>query len=181
MSGNTILDSMNKKESAAMEKMLQALKVLGGNNNTSQALLAEAERELKKINGRTEINIEKDSYMIEENEKGSIAVDELRAKNSKATDAEIEDAYREGCEKARRHNRRAKTVEPQWVMAEKDGENDTREEDTNIRYIDIQSHVVGSRGEDDIPVSTLLFLGLHDYVLQQTHNAVTCLNLRQKY
>jgi predicted DNA-binding ArsR family transcriptional regulator len=171
---------MNKKESVAIEKMLQALKVLGGNNNTSQALLAEAERELKlgneptrltgniefecpqhtlrvflnqlrvdnvkaqygthyrEINGRTEINIEKDSYMIDENDKGSLAVDELRAKNSKATDAEIEDAYKEGCEKARRHNRKAKTVEPQWVMAEKDGESDTREEDTNIRYIDIQ-------------------------------------------
>jgi hypothetical protein len=47
MSGNTIRDSMNKKESVAIEKMLQALKVLGGNNNTSQALLAEAEREFK--------------------------------------------------------------------------------------------------------------------------------------
>jgi hypothetical protein len=178
MSGNTILDSMNKKESVAIEKMLQALKVLGGNNNASQALLAEAERELKhgneptrltgniefecpqytlraflnqlrvdsvkaqygthyrEINGRTEINIEKESYIIDENEKGSIAVDELRARNGKATEAEIDAAYNEGCERARRHNRKAKTVEPNWVMAEKDGENDTREEDTNIRYVD---------------------------------------------
>jgi hypothetical protein len=74
--------------------------------------------------------------MVDENDTGSIAVDELRAKNSKESESEIEDAYREGCEKARRHNRKAKTVEPQWVMAKKDEENDTREEDTNIRYID---------------------------------------------
>jgi hypothetical protein len=50
MSGNTILDSMNKRESVAIDKMLQALKVLGANNNTSKALLAEAERELKSGN-----------------------------------------------------------------------------------------------------------------------------------
>jgi hypothetical protein len=37
---------MNKKKSVAIEKMLQALKVLGENNNTSKALLAEAKREL---------------------------------------------------------------------------------------------------------------------------------------
>jgi DnaJ-domain-containing protein 1 len=50
MSGNTILESMNKKESVAINKMLQALKVLGANNNTSQTLLAKAERELKSGN-----------------------------------------------------------------------------------------------------------------------------------
>jgi hypothetical protein len=125
MSGNTILDSMNKKESVAIDKMLQALKVLGVNNNTSKALLAEAERELKsgnepprltgniefecpkytlraflnqlragnvrvkcgthyrEINGRTEINIESESYMVDENEWGSLEVDELIAKKVK--------------------------------------------------------------------------------------------------
>jgi hypothetical protein len=74
--------------------------------------------------------------MVEENEKGLLAMDELRARNSKASEAEKEDDCRDGCERARRHNRKAKTVEPQYVMAEKDGENDTREEDTNIRYTD---------------------------------------------
>jgi hypothetical protein len=49
--------------------------------------------------------------MIDENEKGSKAVDELRARNSKATEAEIESPYNEGCEKARRHNSKAKAKE----------------------------------------------------------------------
>jgi hypothetical protein len=101
---------MNKKESVAINKMLQALKVLRANNNASKALLAEAERELnsgneptrltgdiefewpkytlriflinlrsknirakynthfREINGRTEINIETESYVADENE-----------------------------------------------------------------------------------------------------------------
>jgi hypothetical protein len=90
------------------------------------------------INGRTEINIKTESYMGDENEWGSQEVDALKAKNSKATEIEIEEAFREGYEKARRHNRKAKNVGPERVMSEKDGENDTREEDTNIRYLDSQ-------------------------------------------
>jgi hypothetical protein len=70
--------------------------------------------------GRTEINNESESYMVDENEWGSLQVDKLRAKNSKASEIDIEDAYRVGCEKARKHNRAAKNVEPNWVMAEKD-------------------------------------------------------------
>jgi predicted DNA-binding ArsR family transcriptional regulator len=62
--------------------------------------------------------------MVDENEIGSLAVDELRARNSKASEAEIEHAYRDECVRTRRHNRKAKTVESQWVMAEKGREND---------------------------------------------------------
>jgi hypothetical protein len=60
MSGNTILDSMNKKECVAINKMPQALKVPGANNNNSQALLVKAERELKSGNEppRLTLNIE---------------------------------------------------------------------------------------------------------------------------
>jgi hypothetical protein len=127
---------MNKKESVAINKMLQALKVLRANNNASKALLAEAERELnsgneptrltgdiefewlkytlriflinlrsknirakynthfREINGRTEINIETESYVADENEWWSLAVDEIIAKNSKASEIDIEDAHR---------------------------------------------------------------------------------------
>jgi hypothetical protein len=46
MSGNTILDSMNKNDSVATDKILQAPKVLGANDYASKALLTEAEREL---------------------------------------------------------------------------------------------------------------------------------------
>jgi hypothetical protein len=46
MSGNIILDSMKKKETIALTKMLEAMKLLGKADPSSEKILDEAEKEL---------------------------------------------------------------------------------------------------------------------------------------
>jgi pantothenate synthetase len=46
MSGNIILDSMKKKETVALTKILEAMKLLGKADPNSEKILEEAEKEL---------------------------------------------------------------------------------------------------------------------------------------
>jgi hypothetical protein len=46
MSGNIILDSIKKKETVAMTRILEVLKVLGKSDPNSKKILEEAEKEL---------------------------------------------------------------------------------------------------------------------------------------
>jgi hypothetical protein len=46
MTGNIILDSMKKKETVALSKILEAMKLLGKADPNSEKILEEAEKEL---------------------------------------------------------------------------------------------------------------------------------------
>jgi transposase len=90
----------------------------------------------REINNRTEINTNKASYVLDEDECGKQAVEEMLAQNPRADEKDREKAYYEGVEEARKRNRDARKAIANWDIIEKDGENDTREEDPLIRYID---------------------------------------------
>jgi ribosomal protein L13 len=93
----------------------------------------------REINSRTEINTNKASYILDEDEKGRQAVEEMLAKNPRADQKEREKAYYSGCEEARKCNRDSRRAIANWEIIEKDRENDTREEAPLIRYIDRQN------------------------------------------
>jgi hypothetical protein len=90
----------------------------------------------REINGKTQINITEKSWTVVKNDYGDSQVNQIKANNQKAKQDELENAYREGCDKARKFNITAKDEEQNWVLAEKDGENDTKEEDSNIQFMD---------------------------------------------
>jgi hypothetical protein len=96
----------------------------------------------REINNRTEINTNKASYILDEDESGKQAVEEMLSKNPRADEKEREKAYYDGVEEARKRNRDARRAVANWDIIEKDGENDTREEDPLLRYIDRQNNKI---------------------------------------
>jgi hypothetical protein len=66
----------------------------------------------------------------------------MLSKNPRADEKEREKAYYDGVEEARKRNRDARRAVANWDIIEKDGENDTREEDPLLRYIDRQNNKI---------------------------------------
>jgi hypothetical protein len=134
MSGNIILDSMKKKETIALSKILEAMKLLGKADPNSEKILDEAEKELgignKKKRETGEIKFTVPPH------------DERQMNNPKMTEEEKTKAYYKGCEKARKHNEAAKNTNPTWILVDKDDECNTRDEDTMLRYLDQKKEVI---------------------------------------
>jgi hypothetical protein len=62
--------------------------------------------------------------------------------NPKMTEEEKSRAYYDGCERARKLNEAAKNISPIWLLVDKDDKNNTRDEDTMLRYLDQKKETI---------------------------------------
>jgi hypothetical protein len=102
----------------------------------SKGVRAKAHVHYRGINCNMEINVAEKSWTVMESDYGDIEVNLVKANIQKIKADKLETAYREGCDKVRKIDMSPKDEEQSWVIAEKDGENDTKEEDSNILFMD---------------------------------------------